>query len=184
MLQVDYGREESDIRELSTDWKLFRDMAQHLALHMHRQGRDQGREIEEPELKAALRQEAEFAPRIDDFLGHARQRGSVLEERDGAYRFIHLAFQEFLVARYLREVTGGGGPRSHRRRSRRPVGRPLVARAHPAAGRLHGRERRQGGAGLLGALAEAGETANARFAAAELAGAAALEWRESGETLR
>jgi predicted NACHT family NTPase len=109
LLQVDYGREEGDIRELSTDWKPFRDMAQHLALHMHRQGPDQGREIEEPELKAALREEAELAPRIDDFLGHARQRGSVLEERDGAYRFIHLAFQEFLVARYLREVTGGEG---------------------------------------------------------------------------
>jgi formylglycine-generating enzyme required for sulfatase activity len=92
LLQVDYGREEGDIRELSTDWKPFRDMAQHLALHMHRQGPDQGREIEEPGLKAALRQEAQFAPRVDDFLGHARQRGSVLEERDGAYRFIHLGF--------------------------------------------------------------------------------------------
>ncbi|MDS4059946.1 MAG: NACHT domain-containing protein, partial [Candidatus Contendobacter sp.] len=103
LLQVDYGREESDIRELSTDWKLYRDMAQHLAFHMHQQGRDQGREIEEPALKAALRQEEEFKPRIDDFLSHARQRGSVLEERDGAYRFIHLALQEFLVARYLRE---------------------------------------------------------------------------------
>ncbi len=34
LLQVDYGHEESDIRELSTDWKLFRDMAQHLALHI------------------------------------------------------------------------------------------------------------------------------------------------------
>ncbi|MDS4058543.1 MAG: NACHT domain-containing protein, partial [Candidatus Contendobacter sp.] len=43
LLQVDYGREESDIRELSTDWKLYRDMAQHLAFHMHQQGRDQGR---------------------------------------------------------------------------------------------------------------------------------------------
>ncbi|MCK7480150.1 MAG: hypothetical protein M0C28_24920 [Candidatus Moduliflexus flocculans] len=109
LLQVDYGREESDIRELSTDWKLYRDMAQHLAFHLHQQGRDQGREIEEPALKKALREEAEFKPRLDDFLGHARQRGSVLEERGGAYRFIHLAFQEFLVARYLREVTGGEG---------------------------------------------------------------------------
>ena len=109
LLQVDYGREESDIRELSTDWKLFRDMAQHLAFHMHQQGHDQGREIEEQALKAALRQEAEFKPRIADVLSHARQRGSVLEEREGTYRFIHLAFQEFLVAHYLREVTGGEG---------------------------------------------------------------------------
>ena len=75
-------------------------MAQHLAFHMHQQGRDQGREIEELALKKALREEADFKPRIDDFLGDARQRGSVLEERDGAYRFIHLALQEFLVARY------------------------------------------------------------------------------------
>jgi hypothetical protein len=107
LLQVDYGREEGDIRELSTDWKLFRDMAQHLAFHLHQQGRDQVRELEEPALKAALRQEADFTqPRIDDFLRHARQRGSVLEERNGVYRFIHLAFQEFLAARYLGEVTG------------------------------------------------------------------------------
>ena len=52
LLQVDYGREESDIRELSTDWKPYRDMAQHLAFHMHQQGRDQGREIEELALKS------------------------------------------------------------------------------------------------------------------------------------
>ncbi|MBV5273614.1 MAG: NACHT domain-containing protein [Lamprocystis purpurea] len=97
LLQVDYGREEGDIRELSTDWKLFGDMAQHLDFHLHQQGRDQGRALEEPALKAALRQEADFIPRIDDFLRHARQR--VLEERNGVYRFIHLAFQEFLAAR-------------------------------------------------------------------------------------
>jgi hypothetical protein len=45
-------------------------------------------------------------PRVEDFVRHARQRGSVLEERNGAYRFLHLALQEFLVARYLSEVTG------------------------------------------------------------------------------
>ena len=106
LLQVDYGHDETDKRELSLDWMLYRDMAQHLAFHMHQQGADQGREIEEPALRAILRGEAEFLPRIDDFLRQARQRGSVLEERDGAYRFLHLALQEFLVARYLSEVIG------------------------------------------------------------------------------
>jgi hypothetical protein len=105
-LQVDYGREEDDRRELAADWKVFRDMAQHLAFHLHQQGPDQGREIEERELAKALRQEPEFAPCIEAFLTHARQRGSVVEERNRTYRFIHLAFQEFLVARYLAEVTG------------------------------------------------------------------------------
>ena len=184
LLQVDYGIEQSDVRELSTDWKLFRDMAQHLALHMHLQGRDQGREIEERELKAALRQEAEFVPRIDDFLGHARQRGSVLEERDGAYRFIHLAFQEFLVARHLREVTGAEGRAAildfldgHLTDPwwREPilllVGY-LGANARKAAGEF------------LKALAKAGNKEEAQLSSAELAGTAALEWRDSGETIQ
>ena len=184
LLQVDYGREESDIRELSTDWKLFRDMAQHLAFHMHHQGPDQGREVEELAVKKSLRKEAEFKPRIDEFLGQARQRGSVLEERDGAYRFIHLAFQEFLVARYLKEVIG-----SESREAilalimdhlddpwwREPilllVGYLAANAAKPARD-------------FLGALAKAGTTANAQFSAAELAATAALEWRDSGESMR
>jgi len=93
LLQVDYGREQDNITELTTDWTRFREMAQHLAFHMHGQGRDQGREIEEADIKAALSQEADFIQRIDVFLQSARQRGSVLEERTGVYRFIHLAFR-------------------------------------------------------------------------------------------
>jgi len=184
LLQVDYGREESDIRELSTDWKLYRDMAQHLAFHMHQQGRDQGREIEEPALKRALREEAEFKPRIDDFLGHARQRGSVLEERDGAYRFIHLALQEFLVARYLREVTGG--------ESREAILASLDGRLDDPWWRepillLVGYmtiNATRSARDFIGALARAGDQPNAQFSAAELAGTAALEWRDSGEPVR
>ena len=75
LLQVDYGREEADISELSTDWTVFREMAQHLASHLHRQGRDQGRDIDEQALKAVLRQEVDFLPHIEAFLSHARQRG-------------------------------------------------------------------------------------------------------------
>ena len=184
LLQVDYGREESDIRELSTDWKLYRDMAQQLAFHLHQQGRDQGREIEEPALKKALREEAEFKPRLDDFLGHARQRGSVLEERGGAYRFIHLAFQEFLVARYLREVTGEKGHKAILAfldgRLADPWWRePILLLAGYMAANAPTSAR-----DFLGALARAGSHPDARFSAAELAGTAALEWRDSGEPVR
>ncbi|MCP5195607.1 MAG: SUMF1/EgtB/PvdO family nonheme iron enzyme [Gammaproteobacteria bacterium] len=184
LLQVDYGREEGDIRELATDWKLYRDMAQQLAFHMHQQGDDQGREIEEPALKKVLCKEIEFKPHIDNFLSHARQRGSVLEEHGGIYRFIHLALQEFLVARYLREVTGAEG------RSailvfldrwledlwwREPI---LLLAGYMAANAA--RSARD----FLSALARAGSQPNAQFTAAELAGTAALEWRDSGEALR
>jgi len=184
LLQVDYGREEGDIRELSTDWKPFRDMAQHLAFHMHSQGRDQGREIEEADLAAALRKDADFVPRIDDFLQSARQRGSVLEERTRVYRFIHLAFQEFLAARYLREVIGGAGldailncleDRLDDPWWREPI--LLLAGYLSANAAKFTRE-------FLAALAQGGRTPNARFAAADLAATAVLEWRESGDMLK
>lgn len=184
LLQVDYGHDESDIRELSKDWTLYRDMAQHLAFHMHGQGLDQGREIDEAALKRALREEVEFRPHIDAFLGHARQRGSVLEERGGTYRFIHLAFQEFLVARYLREVTGG--------ESRDAVVAVLQHRLDDPWWRepillLAGYWRTKApkpARALLSALMGTGEAPDACFSAAELAGTAALEWRESGEAIR
>ena len=184
LLQVNYGLDEQVNTELSTDWKLFRDMAQHLAFHMHRQGRDQGREIEEPALKKALREEAELKLRIDDFLAHARQRGSVLEERDGAYRFIHLAFQEFLAARYLREVTGGDGREAIlaflNERLEDPWWREPILLLAGYMGANAAKSARE----FVGALAKSGTTPNAQFSAAELAGTAALEWRESGETTR
>lgn len=184
LLQVDYGREESDIRELSTDWKLYRDMAQHIAFHMHQQGHDQGREIEEPALKAALHQEEDFRPRIDDFLSHARQRGSVLEERNGAYRFIHLAFQEFLVARYLREVIGGESREAIlavlNNRLDDPWWRELILLL---VGYMSINATKSARA-FIGALARAGNQPNAQFSAAELAATAALEWRNSGEPVR
>ena len=184
LLQVDYGYDESDKRELSADWTLYRDMAQQLAFRMHQQGADQGREIEEPALRAILRAEPEFQPRLDDFLRHARQRGSVLEERDGAYRFLHLALQEFLVARYLSEVIGRDSREAMlsflAERIEDPWWRePILLLAGYQATHA-ARSARE----LLRALAEAGGEANAQFSAAELAATAALEWRESGETLR
>ena len=184
LLQVDYGREESDIRELSKDWTLYRDMAQHLAFHMHGQGPDQGREIDEAALKKALREEAEFEPHIDAFLGHARQRGSVLEERGGAYRFMHLAFQEFLVARYLREVTGGESRDAVLAVLQNRLDDPWWREPILLLAGYWGTKAPKPARALLGALAEAGESAQARFCAAELAGTAAMEWRESGEAIR
>jgi hypothetical protein len=184
LLQVDYGYDESDKRELSADWTLYRDMAQQLAFRMHQQGADQGREIEEPALRAILCAEAEFRPRLDDFVRHARQRGSVLEERDGAYRFLHLALQEFLVARYLSEVIGRDSREAMlsflAERLEDPWWRePILLLAGYQATHA-ARSARE----FLRALTASGSVADAQFSAAELAATAAIEWRESGEPLR
>ena len=184
LLQVDYSPDVSVSNHLAENWKQYRDMAQQLAFHLHQQGRDQGREIEESALKAALRQDEAFKPYIDGFLSQARQRGSVLEERNGVYRFIHLALQEFLVARYLREVTGAEGrsailafldDRLDDPWWREPI---LLLIGYLAANAA------QSARDFLGALAKAGSRPEAKFAAVELAGTVALEWRDSGEPTR
>ena len=193
LLQVDYGSDEDDIAELSAGWETQLDMAQHLAWHLHSRGDEQGREIDEAGLKAALRQLPEFAPHADAFAAHARQRGSLIEERDGAYRFIHLALQEFLVARYLREVVAGsqglaalvallaadGGARLTDPWWREPILLALGYRAGRTA-----RQVRE----LLALLAAAGAThrlgLDASLAAVELAGTAAADWPDSGSALR
>jgi formylglycine-generating enzyme required for sulfatase activity/nucleoside phosphorylase len=184
LLQVDYSPDVSVSNHLAENWKRYRDMAQQLAFHLHQQGRDQGREIEELALKAALRQDQAFEPYIDDFLSQARQRGSVLEERDGAYRFIHLALQEFLVARYLREVIGAEGraailafldDRLDDPWWREPI---LLLVGYMATNTA------KSARDFLSALARAGSRPNAKFAAIELAGTAALEWRDGGESAR
>jgi formylglycine-generating enzyme required for sulfatase activity len=185
LLQVDYGRDESVIRELTRDWKLWRDMAQHLAFHMHQQGDDQGRDIDEPALKAALRQENDFKPHIEAFLTHARQRGSVLEERDGMYRFIHLAFQEFLVARYLNDIVGEAGGQAAiladlSKRLDDPWWREPILLLAGYKGAKTARPARL----FVQALARAGDTPDTRFCAAELAGTAALAWRDCGTSTR
>lgn len=193
LLQVDYGSDEDDIAELSAHWETQLDMAQHLAWQLHSQGDEQGREIDEAGLKAALRQVPEFAEHADGFIAHARQRGSLIEERDGAYRFIHLALQEFLVARHLREVVAGsqglaalvallaadGGARLTDPWWREPILLALGYRAGRTA-----RQVRE----LLALLAAAGAThglgPDAALAAVELAGTAAADWPDSGAALR
>lgn len=184
LLQVDYGLEEADKSELSMDWRLHREAAQHLAFHMHKLGLDRGCEIAEPELKAALREEPEFERHISTFVRYANERGSLLEERDGAYRFTHLAFQEFLAARYLREIVGGGGREAILAFLRHRLDDPwwrepilLLAGYLAASSAKSARD-------FITALAQAGDDANAEFSAAELAATAALERRESGESVR
>ncbi len=78
-----------------------RDMLQHLAFHMHKQGDEQGREIDEARLRNILEAEPIYKPFVTELIAQTRQRGTLLEERGGLYRFIHLSFQEFLVGRYF-----------------------------------------------------------------------------------
>jgi formylglycine-generating enzyme required for sulfatase activity len=185
LLQVDYGVEVSNNNELKSDWTQFRDMAQHLAYVMHSAGEEAGREIDESSLKAALNSEADFKPRIAEFLLHARNRGSLLEERDGSFRFIHLAFQEFLVARYLHEIVGGVGGHAAILAKlsanfqdpwwREPI---LLLFGHKAAAAPSPAN------DFIELVSGAGDTAHSQFAAAELAGTGALEWKNSSAALR
>lgn len=78
-----------------------REMLQHLAFHMHKEGNEQGREIEEIGLRKIFQSEPLYKPFVDELISQTRQRGTLLEERGGLYRFIHLSFQEFLAGRYL-----------------------------------------------------------------------------------
>ena len=84
--------------------ELHRDMVQHIAFAMHSQGRNQGREIDEITLRRILNEDPNYVAHIDALIDTTRLRGALLEERLGSYRFMHLAFQEFLAARYLAEV--------------------------------------------------------------------------------
>jgi len=180
LLQVDYGPDVESSKALATNWEKYREMAQYLAWQMHQQGESQGREIDEAALKKLLAADAEFKPYCDDFLAQTRNRGGLMEERDGQYRFIHLAFQEFLVARYLREEIDGveavlnelNAARLNDSWWREPIlllvgywgsNAPRIART------------------LLQRLANTAGPAPLQLLASELAATAALEWRNSGE---
>lgn len=117
------------LARLGGDWRLRRDMLQHLAFQMHSQAPpgesapDQadvqaGREIDERALVDLLArylvERQHKAPAaaevlVADFIATSRQRGGILEEVAGRYRFSHLGFQEFLTARYLAEVQREAG---------------------------------------------------------------------------
>jgi formylglycine-generating enzyme required for sulfatase activity len=78
-----------------------REMLQHLAFHMHARGDERGREIDEAGLRKILEAEPTYQPYVNTLIEQTRQRGTLLEESGGLYRFMHLSFQEFLVGRYL-----------------------------------------------------------------------------------
>ena len=108
MLLPDYGPDEEVADEIGRlvggSRERHRDLVQHLAYHLHGQGPEQGREVTEPALRDILAREPAYAELADDFIALTRLRGTLLEERLGLYRFLHLGFQEFLAARYLAEV--------------------------------------------------------------------------------
>jgi hypothetical protein len=170
--------------------ELHRDMVQHIAFAMHSQGRDQGREIDEPALRRVLAEEPNYAAHVDALIHNTRLRGALLEERLGSYRFVHLAFQEFLAARYLAEVM----------RDEVKIAQFLVDHAisdswwrEPAlltAGYLSLTSRRTADRLLRllavweGHAAGGHRAADVPLAAAELAGTACLEWLGDEAALR
>jgi len=111
LLYPDYALDEAVAnylrRLVGGSHEMHRDMVQHVAFAMHSQGQVQGREIDEDALRALLQAEPNYAPYIDALLQNTRQRSALLEERLGSYRFMHLAFQEFLAGRYLAEIVRG-----------------------------------------------------------------------------
>ncbi|MSP14046.1 MAG: NACHT domain-containing protein [Chloroflexi bacterium] len=110
MLLPEYSQDQEvaeSIGRLVGSLETHRELAQHLAFAMHQRGENQGREISEKDLRRVLGEVKAFAALADELIKITRLRGTLLEEREGNYRFIHLAFQEFLAARYLAEVMRG-----------------------------------------------------------------------------
>lgn len=197
MLLPDYGPDDAVADRLGQlvggNRERHRDLVQHLAFHLHDRGERQGREISEDELRALLKAEPAYAPLLEEFIAVTRMRGSLLEERLGVYRFLHLAFQEFLTARYIAEIIRGEGGvaamaqfleagRLQESWWREPS--LLVAgylnTTSPQTARLFVRR--------LAGLAEPGPYVTrgpaGELAAAELAATAALEWPQADATVQ
>jgi formylglycine-generating enzyme required for sulfatase activity len=111
MLLPDYSTDEEVAdrigRLVGGSRELHRDLVQHLAFAMHSRGDTKGHEIDEQDLRKVLSSHRSYASLADDFIALSRLRGTLLEERLGTYRFVHLAFQEYLAARYLAEIRRG-----------------------------------------------------------------------------
>lgn len=105
MLLPDYHTDATVRNELGENHLQHLELLQTLAFHMHQQG-DKGREIDEQDMRRLLEGQEHLRPWMLPFISITRQRGTLMEEHLGAYRFVHLGFQEFLAARYLAEVLG------------------------------------------------------------------------------
>ena len=109
LLLPDYNPEEAVTSEIGGyvggTLEAHLELVQHLAFHMQQRGEQQGRRIDEHELRAILALNPAYAGHVERFIRLTRLRGTVLKEELGSYTFIHLTFQEFLAARYLAEVT-------------------------------------------------------------------------------
>lgn len=91
---------------IGRDWRQHQEILQYIAYHMHSSGKHQGQEISERELRGLLLSHPTFATLAETFIAVTRQRGTLLSETNGIYRFVHLSFQEYLTARYLAETIG------------------------------------------------------------------------------
>jgi formylglycine-generating enzyme required for sulfatase activity len=90
-----------------------RNLLAFLAYEMMSAGEKAGRVVEEGQVKTWLRPlvvrdhgEQLVGQRLEAFTTAMRERGSLLDEQDGTYRFTHLTFQEFLAATYLADTIG------------------------------------------------------------------------------
>jgi formylglycine-generating enzyme required for sulfatase activity/energy-coupling factor transporter ATP-binding protein EcfA2 len=196
LLKVNYGVDPAINHGLAGDWKQRRELLQYVAFHMHQRETPKAQAnvetnsasgviaLEKGELRKLLK-DTQFELQTNDLITHASDRASVLEERDGKFQFIHLALQEFLVARYLHHLIetqnlAAGLAELEQKLTdswwREPI---LLLLAYSAweGGTKSASE-------LLSALSASGEMPDSKCSAAELAATAALEWDGSSDDIR